>query len=134
MSALRDPTNWVARAQLETARAWGVPLSSIRRGSEGNDWSRPSDRVAAVALTVLERTTHTCGQDAELAFDDELAEQWAVDDEIVCHACVALDKWADSRPEQGAIGRAYLRDPLTPEQQATRDDLLARYGSAQSSD
>lgn len=71
-----------------------MPVGTIRHGRHPHDWSRLSDRIAAVALTEFEEGLHTCGHPRNEAFDDESDGDYVVKDDLTCYACKARDEWA----------------------------------------
>lgn len=91
IGGLGRPHNRHILTQLRTARDLGVPVSTIRHGHPSNDWSRISDREAAVALTEYEDSLHSCGHPAGRAFDDDADGEYEVR-HLVCQACAAMDR------------------------------------------
>lgn len=111
IGGLGRPHNRHILTQLRTARAWGVPVSTIRTGHCPTDWSRVTDREAAVALTEYEDSLHSCGHPAGRAFDDDADGEYDVRS-LVCQACAAMDRYRDTHkstdPAPGTI--AYVVD------------------------
>jgi hypothetical protein len=111
------------RQRVETARAWGVPLSTLdgrpteqlheHFDAEGNfigstvvsvpGWTS-DDRAWALGLTEYEATRCPRGHNLAESLDKEW--KWIPDPPVVCFACVALDntvKAYENHPEHRAM-------------------------------
>ena len=81
--------------ELRTARAWGVPLGTIRRGKR--KWA-VEDRLLALALQAYEDgLCGQCGQPRDRAWNED-SEGWYTAHRATCHACRARELDADHRP------------------------------------
>lgn len=111
-------------AELRTARAWGVPHSTIHGSENPGRWTGP-DRQLAVGLTLYEADLGPCGHPHSVSTDDEMDGWYDVDDDTTCHACAARDRWAreNQEPPPGAlVGVINTRPtPLPPSQAATNN-------------
>lgn len=86
----------MTRAEVETARAWGVPRSIFlgRVPKPDEPYWLESDRNYAIALEAEEKATHTCGHLIEEAFAKE-ADGAYMGEAIRCHACAAAGREAE---------------------------------------
>ena len=103
-SVLAEPHNSETLLSLQSALEWKVrPLEFL--GIEGQGPWTATDRLLAEALTIYGRTLcPDCGHGKRLAWDDELDGWFEVDDEIVCQACAARERYLKDRngePEPG---------------------------------
>lgn len=106
---LGKPENRHILLQLQTARAWGVPLGTIRHGRDPQVWT-PQDRQAAAALIEYENSLHTCGFPRSESFDQSKSGFYEVDNTLTCHACAALDEYRKGHPN-GEPGQVlFLKD------------------------
>ena len=81
--------------ELRTARAWGVPLSTIRRGKR--KWA-VEDRLLALALTAFEDgLCPHCGQPRDRAWNEDM-EGWYTAHRARCMSCQARELDAESLP------------------------------------
>lgn len=98
-SVLAHPQNAGTLVSLQTARAWRVrPL--VFFGVEfGDEWT-VKDRVLSEALTLYERSLCAdCKHPARLAFDADLDGWFEVDEDTVCQACAARERYMDGKKE-----------------------------------
>ena len=81
------------RAEVEAARAWGVPRSVFlgRVVEPGEPEWTVSDRRFAMALLQDESRRHACGHSVIESFDPALSQDWVAAAHR-CHACAAASK------------------------------------------
>ncbi|WP_123378619.1 hypothetical protein [Pseudokineococcus lusitanus] len=109
-AALAHPRWGLLRAQLRTARANGIPLSTLLHGGRPK-WRR-TDRALQVALTLYEDSLCTCGHPRDRAWNDDSDGHWEVAEHI-CQACAARDRARTTegkRPDGSHVG-IYDADP-----------------------
>lgn len=102
IEGLGRPENRHILQELRTARAWGVPLSTIRGNGTPGVW-KPQDRFAALALLEHEASLHVCGEPRSLAFNPDMSGYYEVEDGLVCAACAALDEYRKEHAEDAPI-------------------------------
>lgn len=74
--------------ELRTARAWGVPFSTLRFGKSSRKW-RPKDRLLALALTAYEDgLCPHCGQPRDRAWNEDM-EGYYTAHRATCQGCQA---------------------------------------------
>lgn len=107
----------MARAELETARAWGVPRSIFlgRTVADGDPLWLDDDRDWALALHLLEADTcDGCGQPRSESTLPENEYGYSVVP-IRCHSCAALRRasrsWLDGQNESVADGVTFHVHP-----------------------
>lgn len=86
----------MARAELEAARAWGVPRSIFLGApwpAPGEPMWTPDDRAWAIALLDLEADTCACGHRRSETTQPE-AEGTFQATPVRCHACAAKERTA----------------------------------------
>jgi hypothetical protein len=81
------------RAELAAARAWSVPRSIFlgRVVRDGDPLWTSNDREWAIALSLVEEATHSCGHQINDSFNPDLAGQWETTAQR-CHACASAAK------------------------------------------
>ena len=94
--------------ELRTARANGVPHSTIRRGRNPRKWTQ-TDRTLALALTVHEDGLHSCGHPRDRAWNEDM-EGWYTPHRVVCQACRAAALDMDARGKLQAGESTFVTD------------------------
>ena len=107
------PENRHILQELRTARAWGVPLSTIRGNGTPGVW-KPQDRFAAIALLEHEASLHVCGFPRDVAFDQKNSGYFEVKDGETCHACAALAEYRHAHANDPEIFGQQLHVELEP--------------------
>lgn len=95
--------------ELRTARANGVPHSTIRHGRNPRKWTQ-KDRVLAVALTMHEDgLCASCGHPRDRAWNDDMEGEYTAH-RATCQACRAVYLDIDSRGPLGNADTSYVTD------------------------
>jgi len=87
--------------ELRTARANGIPHSTLRFGRSPRKWS-PIDRTLAIALTVYEDgLCPKCGHPRHRAWNDDMRDLYKAH-RVTCVACLAVHEETSHRAPTGA--------------------------------
>jgi hypothetical protein len=94
---------------LRTARALGVPHSTIRFGRNPRKWS-PKDRSLALALTTHEDgLCPACGHPRDRSWNEDMEGHY-VAHKVLCQGCQAAHLHADAHGQPGPAERVYVID------------------------
>lgn len=92
-------------------------------GGRGKRWTE-TDVLLMMGLTLYEdgRNIHSCGHDLAFSASPEMADNFEIDDSLVCFACEALEAYRESgkNHQPGAVLRAVDGRPLKDRQEPTR--------------
>lgn len=63
-----------------------------------------------MALTAYEQDLCQCGHPLSTATSDDMVDGYEVHDQVVCHACAAMEAWRDDKNVERFPGqKAYVR-------------------------
>ena len=95
--------------ELRTARANGIPHSTLRRGTSPRKWS-PIDRTLALALTTHEDGLCAgCGQPRERSWNEDMDGYYEVH-QATCQGCQAVANHVDGHGQPKGQDTLYLTD------------------------